>query len=235
MATGCASAPTGEAVYEPILTDGRVEVEAVAAFAPGFACGSALVGSGSPIPTPQPLDDDAREALEALRAKGSEGERFVADYEYGIHSRTDDELILLGTGFGGTLSDARFRYTNGQWDPVGWGTCWWRPDGFDPVKWQVDPDHELDPESRTILILAVDTCGNVLDRGYEAVVVADFTNESVTIEVWEALHPSESEPGFVELSCPLGRTVPLMVRLVEPIGQRAIFGAHLYLDGPISQ
>jgi hypothetical protein len=118
---------------------------------------------------------------------------------------------------------------------VGWGSCWWRSDGYDPVKWQVDPGYRIDPESRTIQIVAVDNCGTVLDRGHEVVVAADFTSETVTIEVWEALYPPGNEPGFSDLSCPLQRTVPLTVHFVEPIGTRAILGAYPNLDGPIDQ
>ncbi len=234
LTVGCTSSSTGD--YQQTLVDGRVEVDAVSAFVPGFACGAALVPSGSPIPEPQPLDDDAREALEALRAKVSEGERFVADYEYGIHSRTGDELILLGTSLDGSLSDARLRHTHGQWETVGWGTCWWRPDGFDLVKWQVDPDYDLDPESQTIEILAVDNCGTVLDKGYQVVVAANLSSESITIEIWQALHPPPgSESGFSELACRLGGIVPLTVHLAEPIGTRTISGAYAYPDGPINQ
>jgi hypothetical protein len=233
LTTGCGSATTSDAPYEPVLVDGRVEVEAVASFSPGLACGSALAPPGSPIPPVEPLDDDAQQALEALRTEGLEGEQFVADFEYGIYRRSDDELVLLGTSLNGSLSDALFHRIDGHWDVVGWGTCFWRADGYDQVKWQLDPDYQLDPESQTIQIVAVDNCGTVLDQGYEVVVVADFAPDSLTIEVWESLYPPE--PGFSDMACPLERTVPLTVRLAEPIGNRAILGAYPSLDGAIGQ
>jgi len=230
LTTGCDLASTGDAPSEQIFVAGRVQVDAIAAFAPGFACGSALIPPGSPIPTPQPLDDEAREALEVLRAKGPEGEQFVTGYEYGIHSRTDDELILLSTGSGGTRSSARFLSVDGQWEAVGWGTCHWQTDGYISAKWQLDPGYEFDPESTTIGILAVDDCGTVLDNGHEVVVIADFAAESITIEVWQALYPPPSdEPAFSNLGCPLQRTVPLTVHLAEPIGSREILGAAPHL------
>lgn len=233
LAAGCGSATTSETSFQPVLVEGRVEVEAVASFSPGLACGSALAPPGSPIPTVRPLDTDAQQALEALRTEGLEGEQFVADYEYGIYSRSDDELVLLGTSLTGSLSDARFHRIDDQWDVIGWGTCSWRSDGYDQVKWQLDPEYQIDPESRTIQIVAVDNCGTVLDQGYEVVVLADFATDSVTIQVWESLYPPE--PGFSDLACPLERTVPLTVHLSEPIGARTILGAHPSLDGALGQ
>ncbi len=203
------------------------DVEAVAEFDPGLACGSALVPSGELIPSLLPLDVDAWQTVDAMRALGPEGESFVDGYAYGIFSRTDDELVLLGVASDGSLSDAHFRRADGIWDPDGWGSCEWRPSGFRAVEWQIHPDHVSDLASLTIELLVVDKCGVVFERNHEVVVVAEYTDDAVTIEVWQALNPppSASGEGLYTTGCVIGATLGLIVHLPGPLGGRVLVGA----------
>ncbi len=206
---------------------GRVrEVAAVLEFDPGQNCGTARVPGGVPIPPTPPLDDDARQAVEALLALGPEGGSFVNGYEYRVFSRTSDELVLLGTSPGGGLSDAYFRWVDGRWKPQTFGSCHWRATGFDVADWQLYPDFELlDRRSSVIELLAVDYCGVVFEDGHEVVAEVDYSEGTVEIVVWEAINPPAGTVGYSDLSCRLGATFRLSVTLPGPLGDRELVGA----------
>lgn len=203
-------------------------VEAIDEFLPGKACGHVRVGPGLPILEPTPLDDDAQQAVDVLAAN-AEGERFVDDYEFGIASRTEDRLILLGISDSGTYSDAAFVRIDGLWDPTGWGTCHWTDDGYSEVPWDFDPEATLDLAGSEIELLVHDDCGTTTDHGHEMFVVAEFSDEEVSLVVWQSKNPPPPPPGseeaFRELSCPLGVVVQLTVLLEEPVGERSIVGS----------
>ncbi len=202
-----------------------LEVVAVSEFDPGQNCGNAQVPGGEPIPPTQPLDDDSRQALAALFAVGPEGESFVSGYQYRVFSRTANELVLLGTAPDGALSDAYFQRIDGRWEPQTFGGCRWRPTGFNVAEWQPHPGHQLARESSVIELLAVDDCGVVFERNHEVVVVAEYSDGAIEIEVWEASNPPADSIGYSDLSCVIGATIRLSVRLPEPLGDRELVGA----------
>ncbi len=202
-----------------------VEVVAVDEFDPGSACGRAHSPGGRADSSTEPLDDDAQQAVDALREAEEAAKWFTNTFRYAIFSRTNDELTLLGTADDGTLSDASFERIDGVWQPVGWGTCEWRPDGYERVQWQIHPELPPDPSAGMIDLLADDACGSVANSGYEDIVVAEYDDDSVGIAVWQSLHPPASSGGFSDLSCTIGTQVHLRVDLPEPIGDRTITGA----------
>ncbi len=214
---------------EPVTL--TVDIEAVRTFDPGTACGHAVLPSMSAMPSTEPLDDDALQAMEAFRAAEEEGAGFSNTYRYEIFSRTDDQLILLGTSANGSFSDVAFDRVDGVWWPSGWGSCSWQPDGFHPVAWQLHPDYPPDPESDVIDLLAVDECGSVAERGHEVVVVAEDTGDMIAFEVWQSLYPPPgSGEQFNDLRCSIGGRLHLRVLLPDPIGSRTVEGEYADLN-----
>ena len=214
---------------EPVTL--TIDTEAVRTFDPGTACGYAELPSMSAMPSTEPLDDDALQAMEAFRAAEEDGAWFSNTYRYEIFSRTDDRLVLLGTSADGSLSDVAFDRVDGVWWPSGWGSCSWQPDGFHPVVWQLHPDYPVDPESDVIDLLAVDECGSVAERGYELVVVAEDAGDMIVFEVWQSLYPPPgSGDQFNDLSCSIGGRLHLRVLLPDPIGSRLVEGEYADLN-----
>lgn len=124
---------------------------------------------------------------------------------------------------------------DGRWAVRSWGSCEWEPDGFELAKWQAHPDYEIDGESTVIDLLAADTCGVVFERNHEVVVVVvGYSDESVTIEVWEALYPPPGS-GDHTMGCLMGATVHLTVDLPAPLGSRSLLGAYPTLDGEMGE
>lgn len=212
-----------------------IDVVAVGEFDPGMACGRARMASMHDIPTTEPLDDDARQAFEALRDAEEAGKWFTSTYRYDIFSRTDDRLVLLGEADDGSLSSAEFERVGGEWRPRGWGTCEWRADRYENVAWQVHPDYPVDRSARTIDLLATDWCGIVTEKDHEVTVVADVGDGTVSFEVWEDHAPRPNPDGAFTaetLACAMGLRLHLRVTLPEPIGSRAIEGEHADLEMP---
>jgi hypothetical protein len=214
--------------------DATAAVEAVAEFTPGQAFGAAHVRGGEPIPPVQPLDEDAEQALDALAVVEEEGGYFTSTFEYGISERTDGTLVLLGEDGSGGFSDASFVREDGQWKPVGWGTCYWDDDGYGISPWVLDPEKSFEPDSRGVHLVVGDECGSHTRYGNEYLVVARTTDTEVEIEVWEADFPPPPPKGaeFFEPSCSLGEVVQLTVVLDEPIGERRLTGATDPADWP---
>ncbi|MEN8114654.1 MAG: hypothetical protein ABFS21_09725 [Actinomycetota bacterium] len=216
---------------DPITLD----VIAVGEFDPGMACGRAHMASMHDVPSTEPFDDDAQQAFEALREAEEAGKWFTSTFQYGIFSRTDDELVLLGSAADGSLSSAAFRRVDGAWDPSGWGTCEWRPAGWKRIAWQVHPDYTIDPDSDSIDLLAADWCGVVTNKNHEIVVAAVYGEGSLSFELWEGhAHPPGPDGELVAetLECAIGLQLHLSVALPEPIGDRAIQGEYASLDMP---
>ncbi|MEN8113096.1 MAG: hypothetical protein ABFS21_01810 [Actinomycetota bacterium] len=212
-----------------------VSLETVPEFDPGMACGYARVESMHTVPTTEPLDDDARRAVDALRGAEEEGNGFTNTFRYEIFSRTADELILLGSASDGSLSYARFDRTDAGWKPSGWGTCEWRADRHESVPWQVHPDYEIDPASSSIELLATDWCGMITKKGHEVLVVSEFEADTVTFEVWEshAVPPGPNGELRAEtMECSMGYALHLVVDLPAPIGDRTVLGEYDSLDQP---
>lgn len=214
---------------EPVTP--TIDIEAVPAFDPGIACGHAELPSMSSVPSTQPLDADALQAMDAFRRAEEEGSWFTNTFQYEIFSRTGEQLILLGTAADGSHSDAAFDRVDGAWRPGGWGTCFWQPAGFQLAAWQIHPDHPLDPEARLVNILAVDECGSVAERSYELVVVAKDAGDTITFEVWQSLYPQAAGgEQFNDLSCRIGGRLHLRVHLSDPIGSRVVEGEYADLN-----
>ncbi len=211
----------------------RIAVRAIDEFEPGKACGHARIDAGVPIPTSGPLDDDARQAIDALR-DNPEGSNFVENYEYWVFEKTSDYLVLLGISDSGEYSDAAFERKDGKWSPTGWGGCHWSDDGYEKTDWALNPDSEVDPEGDTLELVVNDRCGSTTEYGHEMLAVAEFATDEVEITVWQARNPPPPPPGspevFRELSCSLGTIVQLTVLLSEPIGDRALIGASEPID-----
>jgi len=208
-----------------------IDIESVVMFDPGTACGYAVLASMSTVPSTEPLDADALQAMEAFRGAEEEGAGFSDTYQYEIFSRTNDRLILLGTAADGSLSDAAFDRVNGAWLPSGWGTCSWQPDGYQLVAWQLHPDYPLDPEAEVVDLLAVDECGSVAEHGYEVVVVAEDAGDLITFEIWQSLYPSPGSGEQVnDSSCSIGGRLHLRVLLPDPVGGRSIEGEYTDLN-----
>ena len=225
--------PSRDVPYEPPEPI-TIDLVSVSDFDPGMACGRARVASLSAIPSTEPLDADARGAVEALRSVEEEGNWFTSTFRYEIFSRTDDELVLLGASLDGTmLSDAYFDRVGDEWRPSGWGTCEWRSDDYEQIAWQIRPGFTVDPSSRTIELLAEDWCGSVTNSGHEVLVVSYYDDDSVDIAVWQSLSPRASGDGtgFGDLSCSIGTQILLKVELPEPIGSRAISKATVVSPG----
>ena len=208
-----------------------IDIEPVAMFDPGTACGHAVLPSMSAVPSTEPLDADALQAMEAFRGAEEEGAGFSGTYQYEIFSRTDDRLILLGTSADGSFSDVAFDRVDGAWWPSGWGSCSWQPDGYQLAPWQLHPDYPLNPETDVVDLLTVDECGSVSERGYEVVVVAKDAGNMIAFEVWQSLYPP---PGngeqFNDLSCSIGGRLHLRVLLPDPVGNRTVEGEYADLN-----
>jgi hypothetical protein len=211
----------------PLPEGGRLTVDAVEVFTADQACGPAKAAAGESIPATAAIDGNAAQALDAL-ASSEEGRPFADGYDYGIFSRTDDDLILLGTAPRGRFAYATFRRTGDAWRPQGWGGCRWQPDGWQLAKWQVDGGLAFDAKAEEVRLVAADNCGGVA-KGKELAVGAKYTRRKLRFEVWE----STILPGgaFEDLVCPLDGTVQLTVRLPRPIGDRTIAGEYTDLSG----
>lgn len=213
--------------------DATAIVETVDEFQPGQACGAATVPGGEPIPEVEPLDEDARQAVDALAAN-VEGERFASNYEYGIFSRVDDTLVLLGDDGAGNLSYASFERDNGQWMVTSFGTCSWDEDGYRQVAWTLDPESTFEEGSSEVHLLVRDECASHTRFGNKYLVVEKRSVSTVELVVWRADNPPPPPEGpeFFEADCPAAETVQLTVILDEPLGDRELVGATDPADWP---
>lgn len=213
--------------------DAITTVETVDEFQPGQACGAATVPGGEPIPDVDPLDEDARQAFDALAAN-VEGERFASSYEYGIFSRVGDTLVLLGDDGAGNLAFASFERDNGRWTVTSFGTCSWDEDGYEQADWTLDPETTFDDGSPEVRLLARDECASHTRFGNEFLVVEKRSASTVELVVWRADDPPPPPEGpeLFEGDCPADEIVQLTVILDEPVGDRELIGATEPADWP---
>ncbi|MFP4073986.1 MAG: DUF6174 domain-containing protein, partial [Actinomycetota bacterium] len=213
--------------------DATATVDTVDEFQPGQACGAATVPGGEPIPDVEPLDEEARQAIEVLAANG-EGSRFASNYEYGIFSRIDDTLVLLGDDGAGNLAYASFERDDGRWAVTSFGTCSWDEDGYRKVAWTLDREASLDDGSPEIYLLARDECASHTRFGNEYLVVEKRSGSTVELVVWRADHPPPPPdgPDFIEGGCQAAEIVQLTVILDGPLGGRELVGATDPADWP---
>ncbi len=102
---------------------------------------------------------------------------------------------------------------------------------FREAKWQLSPGFEPDADSRTLRLVAVDNCG-LVSEGAEVVVLASYSESSVTLTVFEALTTPQPEgQEFYGRDCAIGARVTITVELAEPLGDRTIVGEHSDLRG----
>lgn len=213
--------------------DATATVDAVDEFEPGHACGAATVPGGEPIPDVEPLDEDALRAVDVLAAN-VEGERFVSNYEYGVFSRLDDTLVLLGDDGADNLAFASFERDNGRWRVTSFGTCSWDEDGYEQVAWTRDPEATFSSESSEIHLLTMDECASHTRFGNEYLVVEKRSGSTVELVVWRADDPPPPPDGpeFYEGDCPAAEIVQLSVILDGPLGDRELVGATDPADWP---
>ena len=180
-----------------------------------MGCGRAQAGFRFTAPDPLPLGQEGENALDALSAL-EEGRFFAETFDWGVWSRTDSRLVLLGRGPSG-LGDVSFTPSaDGTWLPGGWGDCDWSAGTASQgaaATWIADPDDPPAPDSTTLHLLATErACANGQppgDREVTHVVVESPTTVTVIVlvERIEGSATCQSNPSFeytVELDSPLG-------------------------------
>lgn len=206
--------------------DAEATVGVVDEFVPGQRCGPARVPGGEPIPPTEPLDDDASQALDALRVAEEDG-RFSSSYDYGIFEQTSSRLVLLGQDGAASFAFAEFVRGEGRWEVTSWGTCHWGEDGYGLAPWFLDLEVPYDSNSNEVHVIVADECGAHTRFGNEYTVVATTTSETVQFDIWRADDPPPPPEGpeSMNADCPLGNVVKLTVLLDESIGGREVVGA----------
>lgn len=218
----CGFRPTGE---PPVLDDVRV------------TCGEADLGIPGEVKPVEPLPEDAAAALGGASEQGDEvHERVFRSYEWGLASRSDEEMLLYGhTVRGGQDMHANLRLErdSARWIARSWNKCHLRVDApaeFHIAAIGVDPTRAPSPDDTELhLLLDTPRCADSApptDEEVAPTVAADDERVVITVLV-------QDESGIV--GCPAGSPPhSITVTLDEPVGDRALFdGRHVPLEDPL--
>jgi hypothetical protein len=188
-------------------------------------CGAVELTGGLQAELPStPLDDDALDAMDALRRFASEEASFLDGYEWFIAARTDSSLVLFGRASqkppDGTpaYADVALERTVDGYRPTGWGQCRIEVSapGYGNAVWRLDG--EPDPGTSALEIMINErACASgqpPVDRDVVPVVVADRERITITVLV---------EPARGDATCQSNPWYPVTVELEEPIGDRLLF------------
>lgn len=167
-------------------------------------------------------DDPAVQALR-LHLGGAEAEDFLPDHGWREAVRTDELAVFIADAPKGNeppFVEVTLELVAGAWRVAGYGQCWPQADvgpGLGPASFRVAPHEELTPELTEIDVLVTERACNSGEDARGRIVEPAVITGPQTVTVVFGVVPREGA-----LECPSNPETLFVLRLGEPLGDRAL-------------